>query len=101
MAFHLTLKFAVNETTRLSMAHWFENAGTANEYRKDSVALEVKQGNKWVLQSESCAEIRGKDDDDSAWRATNYAAELVKGVLGECPLRFFSENCITAPRPRG
>lgn len=98
---HLTIKFAVNETTRLSMSHWFENAGKANAYRKDSVALEIKRGNTWELQHDSCCEIRGKDDEDSEWRATDCAVGLVASVLGECPFRFFSTNCITAPRPRG
>jgi hypothetical protein len=57
------------------------------------VALFRYVGGKWSLCSDTAEEFRSSVVD-ARFRATDYAAKLVAGELGQCPFRFFRDNAI-------
>lgn len=87
----VNLRWQVNETVRLSISHW-ECSGRTTY----AVALLVKRGSRWVVDGETAAEFTAssKDEQDTAFRSTDYGAKLVAGVLGECPFRFFRDTAL-------
>lgn len=83
------LRFAVSETVQLSTSTWQTPAGEVH-----SIALFRKVGGKWTLDSETLREFLSLDDQDGAYRATDYGYGLVCEELGYKPERFFRNNFI-------
>lgn len=79
------IRYSVNSATSLSIAT-LPNGNC-------SVALLV--GNR--IQNDSVQDFMFKDSDPEAaeFAAVDYAATLVKSVIGEVPLRFFRDNVIS------